>query len=156
MNKVVLIIFLVILILTVLALSYFIPDFLAGNKFLEAFVTFEILNLLAVIVTVTFASVANIHLSLNKLVMGLKWNDENTRERVTEAVRKELNDDSKLLLLLFLATILMLFAKGANPPTEFISAIHGLTMVILLANIVVLYEIYSAVFKLAKLEAAVK
>ena len=45
------------------------PEFLANNVFLVEFVNQELLALLAVILAITFASVANIHLALNRIVL---------------------------------------------------------------------------------------
>jgi hypothetical protein len=45
------------------------PDALSdrGNRFLSGFVNHELLSFLGVVVTITLASVANLHLELNKL-----------------------------------------------------------------------------------------
>ena len=49
-----------------IGLTAFFPAILAGNEFLRNYVTHEILSLLSVTMTITFASVANIHLSITK------------------------------------------------------------------------------------------
>ena len=67
------------------------PTFLAKNNFLQQFVNHEILALLAIILAITFASMANIHLALNRIVMRAFGRRRALGQRSSEAVRREIN-----------------------------------------------------------------
>lgn len=127
------------------------PGLFGENKFLEAFVTFEILNILAVIVTVTLASVAHIHITLNRIFKKLFRNTPNGIKKI-QSVRKEINQNAWFLMLLFGACCLLLFVKGACEYIWIKSLTNGLASVILLANILVLYDIHSTIYKCVQLE----
>jgi hypothetical protein len=77
------------------------PEFLAKNSFLESFVTHEILGILAVIMTVTFASVANIHFYITRIVGKAYGADLNKGQRKADAPRSELNTNAWLLFWCF-------------------------------------------------------
>lgn len=139
----------------VLTLSAFCPKILAENKFLVGFVTYEIMSFLIVIVTVTFASVANIHLSISKTQAGVS--DEAVRKRLEEQFARPLRDDTRssawLLFWSMVICAIALLIKGQFPTEQHVvSAVHGVAILVLITNAVVLYDIYETVFALVGLD----
>jgi hypothetical protein len=128
------------------------PEFFGANEFLKSFITFELLNVLAVIVTVTLASIANIHLSLNRIVRSA-FRDKRVGQARSAVVRREINQNGLLLAGLFFAACAALFLKGAQPNDIYVlSFVHSLGLTILLTNLLVLYDTYAVIYSLVKLE----
>lgn len=135
--------------------TMFWPQVLAANTFLTGFVTYEIMSFLIVILTITFASVANIHLSVSRTQTTIK--DAATRKRVEENFAKPLRAETRSSAwLLFWALVICtvaLFLKGEFPTNQYVlSAVHGIAVLVLITNAVVLYDIYSTVFALVGLD----
>lgn len=123
------------------------PEFLAKNAFLEDFLNHEILALLAVILVITFASVANIHLALNRITLRAFKGREAFGLQASEPVRREINSSAWLLFWGFVACVLFLIVKGTMSGNIYVvSAMNGLALTVLLLNIVVFYDIYKAIF----------
>lgn len=77
------------------------PSLLANNKFLMAFISHELLGLLAVIMTITFASVANIHLTISRLVAQAPAEKREAARAAIADTRAELNSNAWLLFWAF-------------------------------------------------------
>ncbi|WAB77215.1 hypothetical protein [Rhodopseudomonas palustris] len=129
------------------------PEFFAKNTFLSSFITFELLNILAVILTVTLASIANIHLSLNKIVRAV-FKDRAKGTEAANRVRREINQNGWLLFWLFIAACGLLFFKGAyeTPPVFVLSFVHSFGLVLLLTNMLVLCDIYQVIYQIVNME----
>jgi hypothetical protein len=129
------------------------PIFLAHNSFLDKFAGEGAIALLAVILTVTLASVANIHVAINRIVLkGFKDDIEKGRKAAMPA-RKEINENAWLLLIVFVLSIILVFVKEIDPSQIYIkSLVNGSVLIFLLINALVLYDIYKVVFKLSEEE----
>ncbi|PYF04492.1 hypothetical protein BJ122_103146 [Rhodopseudomonas faecalis] len=129
------------------------PEFFAKNAFLGSFITFELLNILAVILTVTLASIANIHLSLNRIVRAA-FKDRAKGTEAANRVRSEINQNGWLLFWLFIAACGLLFLKGAyEAPTVFVlSFVHSFGLIVLLTNLLVLCDTYQVIYQIVKME----
>lgn len=133
------------------------PDFLAHNSFLAAFVSHEILALLAVVMTITFASVANIHFALNRIIGHVYAKDLDRGQRAAAKARGELNTNAWTLFWAFIACALILVIKGIVTNNDYVtSAMNGLALGALLVNVLVFYDIYDTLFTLASSDLAVK
>lgn len=131
------------------------PSFLAKNEFLKAFISHELLGLLAVVMTITFASVANIHLTISRLVAQAPAEKrEAARETIAET-RSELNSSAWLLFWAFIAAAIILLVKGTVTENVWVeSAANGLALGTLLVNALVFYDIYQTSFVLASSDIA--
>lgn len=133
------------------------PDFLAKNSFLDNFVGTELLGLLAVILSITFASVANIHLAINQIVSSVYRKDIERGQKIALPTRKDINENSWSLFWAFVACTGFLIVKGMFADNIFIlSAMNGLALGTLLLNVLVFHDIYGTVFALAESDLAVK
>lgn len=140
----------------VLTLSVFWPGLLAGNKFLEAFATHEVLSFLVVILTITLASVANIHLTVHQSQARIV--DQAAREKLEREaagpLRAETKSSAWLLFWGLIVCIVAAFVKGVWPDSQFVlSLAHGTVVIIVILNFVVLYDIYETVFALVGVES---
>jgi len=131
------------------------PTLFADNIFLGAFITHELLAILAVIVTVTFASVANVHLTINRIIARAYSNDISAGQLSARATRLELNQNAWTLFGSLVFSILILFIKGSFPKDiNVLSITNGLGLGVLLLSVLILYDIYRVVFVLVNSEFA--
>lgn len=140
----------------VVTLSVCFPSFLADNKFLVAFVTHEIMSFLVVILTITFASVANIHLTISRAQAGIADSDKRDQleKEFARPLREETRSSAWLLFWGLVICGLALLLKGQFPEVEqVVSLVHGIAIIILVTYGVVTYDIYEAVFELVGIEA---
>lgn len=150
------IIIVIAMITVALSATFCMPDFFGKNEFLKSFVTFELLNILAVILTVTLASIANIHLSLNRIVR-TAFKDRAKGSARAEVVRREINQNGWLLFWLFIGACLLIFVKGAlgEPPNiHWLSFVHSFGLVLLFTSLLVLFDIYQVIYALVRIEGA--
>jgi len=120
----------------VLCISFAMPTFLSQNEFLSGFINHEILNILAVIMTVTAASAANIHLTFNS------FEDKLGERGMFDGARREINSNVYWLIGAFSASIVALIIKSAITPSDLsISLINSFCLVLLLVNILVLIDV---------------
>jgi hypothetical protein len=139
----------------VATITLFEPNFLGTNDFLKLFVSHEILAFLIIIVTITFGSVANIHLSISRTQTTIS--NAETRKQVEEQFAKPLRDETQssawMLFWALIICVVALFIKGSCPTNMYVvSAVHGIAILVLIANAVVLYDIYGAIFELVGLD----
>lgn len=128
------------------------PDFLARNTFLLGFVNHEVLALLSVILTVTLASVANIHLTMNKIVANKFGNNPKLKDAATE-VKNELKDNCWYIFWGFVAAAILLVAKGSIPNGDLaLSIIHGMVLWILALYVLCMYDVYQVVFGIVDMD----
>lgn len=128
------------------------PHWLSDNTFLDTFISHEIIAVLVVILTITFASVANIHLSLNRLAEA----SPRRKQQIGE-IRKEINSEAWVIFWSFIVCVIALVTKGAADGNPYVvAASHAVGAVVLLLNLLVLHTIYRAIFALVAAESAVK
>ena len=121
------------------------PEWLSGNTFVQAFVGPDLLSLLVVILTITFASVANIHLSLNRF----QASASPSQKQAIADIRGEINDNAWLIFSAFVVCVLSLLAKGAFTSPLGIAAADAICLLVLLVNALVMHDLYHAIFALA-------
>lgn len=131
------------------------PHWLSENEFLKQFVSHEVLGLMSVILTVTLASVANIHLALNRIVIRRFKSDPKLRS-AAEGVKGELKDNVWLIFWGFVLAIVVLLVKGLNEGDQLVVAITtGIVIWALFLFILCMYDIYKVVFGIVDLEMAI-
>lgn len=121
---------------------YYLSD--DGNSFFKGFVTWELLSFLGVLVTITLASAANLHLELNKL-------EERSGEAFTEA-RSAVRNCAYSLLVLFAAALVLVMVKPTVAGQHWNAGINSAVIVILIFNIAVLADLTMAVFRIPALK----
>lgn len=119
------------------------PSLLGNNEFLLEFVNHEFLNVLIVIVTVSFVSVTQIHLEFSRV-------ERNFRIRAFGEARREVNIGAIILIVLLLVSIPLVIVKSEL--TESVraqSALHGTAIIILITSIFIMYDFVRTVYVLA-------
>jgi hypothetical protein len=125
------------------------PTWLADNEFLKSVMTHELLGLLVVILTITFASVANIHLAITRMVSSAGQNRDAANESA-RGIRREINSNAWTIFAAFIVAVGSLLWKGAFPHNVFIvAASHAIGLIVIMVNVLILHDIYRAIFGLA-------
>jgi len=133
------------------------PAFLAENTFLNSLVGNDLLSLLAVVLAITFASVANIHLALNQIVGRVFKNKVDVGQKIAGPLRADINSNAWLLFYAFLVCIFALALKSVFVDnSHVVSVSNGLALGMLLVNVLVFRDIYCTVFELASTDLAVR
>lgn len=103
------------------------PNILSENGFLVNFINHEILNILAVIVTVTLVSITQVHLEFGRI-------ERRYKENVFAGARRELNQTTWALGSSFVLALIALILKGGLDPCELtaISLFNSFCLVLLL------------------------
>lgn len=142
MTRILSIISLIILILLIGIVSWCAPELISDdNSFLEGFVNHELLAFLGIIVTITLASAANLHLELNRL-------EDSTGEQFDEA-RSATRAYAYLLIGLFAFGLLLVVLKPILSFSEHWEAgLNGAAIVIIALNILALMDLTGAVFRI--------
>jgi len=125
------------------------PEWLAENSFLSDFVSEQLLALLAVMMTITFASAANIHLVLNRIIANVFRDNIQDGHRRSEPARKEINEDVWLMFGGFVFVCISLLFKGGLDGELVLAIVHGVAVFVIFLYILVFYDIYRVVFRLA-------
>lgn len=128
-----------------------VPSPLATNKFLDDFVSHEIMAFLIVVLTITFASVANIHLAVSRMQSGIK--DAKARQGLERdfatPLKAETRSSAYVLFWAFCFCAVALVVKGQFPENAYVkSAVHSVAIVVVVINAMILYDIYRTVFAL--------
>jgi hypothetical protein len=119
--------------------SVFRPHVLAANDFVNEFVSRDTLNIMAVIMTISIASIATIHIWFNELEV--KHN-----RKVFGAARREINLDAFLLIWLFVGELFLLIARNYFVTDEaLLSFFNGGSLLVFLGSIVTLIDIVNVV-----------
>jgi len=130
-----------------LSASFCAPYYLSddGNTFFKNFATHELLSVLGVIVTITLASAANLHLALNKL-------QDEIDDDFTEA-RAAIRLSSHALIAAFVLAGVLVMAKPTAVPTQTVTALFNSGVVLLLVfSVAVLWDLTAAVFDIPPLK----
>lgn len=123
---------------------YYLSD--AGNSFFRDFVNHEMLSVLGVIVTITLASAASLHLELNKL-------EERTGEAFPEA-RAAVKLCAYSLVVMFgfgFATVVGKPWVGDNQHAT--AAINSLVVLIFVFSLAILADLTAAVFRIPAIKS---
>lgn len=146
MKKIAISLILITLVATLIC-SHINPAILGENKFLNNFVYHQLLNIFAIIMTVTLASAANIHLAFNRAeeIMG--------QAGAFKIPRREVNFDALALVLLFvLSTILLIIQSAFTGSVVVVSYFNSVFLTILLMYILTLIDITLVIFELHPIE----
>lgn len=127
------------------------PKILAENTFLNEIASHEIVSILVVLLTVTMASIANIHLTLSRLNSELRARGVSVDGEIQSA-RKELTSNAWSLFGLFCVLLVLLLIKGGVSSLFWLSIVHGGVIVIVVVNLVILYDLYTSVYELTSLD----
>lgn len=117
------------------------PEWLSddGNSFLKNFVTHELLSVLGVIVTITLASAANLHLEFNRM-------ENDLGESFLDA-RNSIKAYAVMLILLFAVALMLTIAKPVLADTNVYSAFFNSgAILIIVLNLMALADLTMAVF----------
>ncbi len=124
------------------------PEALADNKFLNGLMGPDLVSVLVVVLTITFASVANVHLSISRLVA--KASDRATANHAAEHARAELNSNAWSIFWAFLVALIALFVNGEFPHDKEIDALTtAVCLTVVIFNGLVMHDLYRSIFLLA-------
>lgn len=143
--------FLTLLVYLLVVLSLAHPEILASNKFLNQVISHELIAILVVILTVTMASVANIHLSLGKLRIRLLEKGVDVREDIRLA-RVELSDNAWYMFYAFCSVIISLVVKSHFESIYVDSFVNAFGVLVFIFNLLVLHDIYKSVYLISSLD----
>jgi hypothetical protein len=142
---------LVLLIVTggvLLATAICMPSVLFSNEFLMGFIDHEILNIMAVIMTISIATIATIHIWFNEL-------EDKHQKTVFGAARREINSSAFWFIGLFVAQLVLLIVRSfsifASKPTA-MSIFNGISLLLLLTSVITLWDIMAVVKSLTPRE----
>lgn len=120
-----------------------VPDWISdSNSFLKSFVGEQLLSALGVILAINLASLAQLHLSLNKM-------EERRGTKFLEGARAEIRSSARWMIGLFVAALVIAILKpliGTAPRA--LAAANGAAMFILGFYILVMADIVDAIFDL--------
>lgn len=134
-----------------IVLALFFPNILGENKFLKVFVSHELLAFLIVILIITFASVANINLAVSRTQTSIQDSEsrKNIEEQFAKPLRNETQSSAWLLFWSIIICVASLITKGFwDEDIGVTSLVHGIALIILVINAVVIHDIYSTIFEL--------
>lgn len=126
---------------TVVALSASVPDVLSdANGFLHSFVGEELLNTLFVIVSISLASISQLHLTFNRM-------EREAGRKFLVRTRRGIQQAAYFLIALLAAAIVLVVVKplvATHPWSQ--SVANGLALLILLWNVLLLISVTQTVF----------
>tara|TARA_B100001939_G_C16651448_1_gene491961 strand:- start:124 stop:585 length:462 start_codon:yes stop_codon:yes gene_type:complete len=115
------------------------------NGFLKGFVNHEFLNFLGVVVTITLASTANLHLELNKF-------EERVKKRIFVNTRNSVKRSAYWMISMLLIALLLVVSKplivSVTPSLIASSLLNGGALLIILFNVLILIDLCQTAFKL--------
>jgi len=115
------------------------------NSFLKDFVGGDLLNVLGVILAITLASSANLHLAFNSIENEVK---KTFLVRTRAAVKKS----AFSLIILFVIAVVAVVVKPLLPQSEIsMSIVNGICLLVVLFNILVLTDLTALVFRIGPL-----
>jgi hypothetical protein len=139
--KIVYLIFLIVLAGVITAMSVCEPSILAKNEFLKGFINQEILSIMAVIMTISIASIATIHIWFNEL-------EDKHGKKVFGAARREINQAAFYFIGFFLAQLLCLIVRSLpsfDGSMTALSLFNGGSIILLLCSVLTLLDIMGVV-----------
>lgn len=126
-----------------LAISVCAPWVLSDkNAFFASFVNHELLNLLGVIVAITLASAANLHLEFNRI-------EDAAKKIILTKTRAAVKRSALWLIALFALAFLIVIIKPLIPANDIgYSLLNGMAVLIVLFNLLVLVDLTQLVFRI--------
>ena len=126
----------------VVSISVCSPQLLSHNKFLADFINDQILNILAVIMTISIASIATIHIWFNEL-------EDKHKKTVFGPARRQINQAAIFFIVLFVGAVMLLIVRSYFEGNDMaMSLFNGFAMLILLCNLLTLADIMGVVKEL--------
>jgi hypothetical protein len=127
------------------------PDVLADNRFLNDFMGPDLIAVLVVVLTITFASVANVHLSISRLIA--RAPDRAAAENAADGARGEINSNAWAIFWALMVALIALFLNGEFPDDKLVDALtSAVCMTVVLLNGLVMHDIYRSIFMLVASE----
>jgi uncharacterized protein YacL len=125
----------------VLVCAIYNPSYLSDkNSFMHHFVNHELLALLGIIMTITLASAASLHLEFNKF-------EERAKKRFLTKTRRNVMQGAYGLIFGFLLAVVIVVFKPLLPPSEGAQAVaNGLALIVLLFNVLILLDLTQLAF----------
>jgi hypothetical protein len=112
------------------------------NRFLNDFVSDQLLGFMGVLVTISLASASNLHLELNKF-------EEKMGERIFVKARERIGQAASLLIgVLGFSIVLAVLKPVSQESAAFQSVFNGAALITLLVSILTLSDLTRTVFKL--------
>jgi hypothetical protein len=146
MKKYIYIVTLIVLAGVTTCVSVCSPNLITENKFLQDFISDQILNILAVIMTISIASVATIHIWFNEL-------EAKHGKKEFRSARREINQSATIFIFLFVGELVLLIARGFFLEDSIaFPLLSGGAMLILLASVFTLADLMSVVKELTPSE----
>lgn len=117
-----------------------------NNAFLKGFVNHELLGFLGVVVTITLASAANLHIELNKL-------EEAAQRTGFTKTRTAIKRSAAALISMLLLAVVVVVAKPLVAPDPLANAMaasffNGAALLIVLFNVLILIDLTQSAFQL--------
>lgn len=134
------------LVTAVVILTFTMPSVLSDeNSFLKNFVNHEYLGFMGVLVTITLASAANIHIELNRY-------DEALGKSAFERSRADLRHSAMALIIALCVALATVFTKGLIPDVAVWQAVvNGVALITIAFSIVTVVDLTLAAFRLTPL-----
>lgn len=121
------------------------PHLLAGNTFLIALMGPDLVSVLVVVLTITFASVANIHLSISRMVSAAR--NREAANAAANGVRKQINSNAWTIFWAFVAALIALFIYGQFPDNTMVRSFAvAACLTVIVLNGLVMHDIYRTIF----------
>lgn len=113
-----------------------------NNSFMKDFLSDKVLSFLGVIVTITLASIANLHLELNKI-------EQAAGRRGFPKARLRLKQSAAWMIAMLLATVALDVVKPLVRAGEVMTSIlNGASLLIVIFNALILIDITQMVFQI--------
>lgn len=127
----------------VVACAVAMPQVLSnGNQFLNGFVNHELLAILGIIMTITLASAASLHLEFNKI-------EERYKKEGLRETRRGVKQGAYCLIVLFLVAVVLVVVRPLAAGTPAVEALfNGTALILLLWNVLVLIELTQLAFSI--------
>jgi hypothetical protein len=119
------------------------PDLISDkNEFMRHFVGSELLSLLGIIMTITLASAAGLHLEFNKI-------EERHKGRFLIETRRGVKQGAYCLIVLFAVSVVLVVVKPLVHESAHIEAlINGAVIFIVIWNVLILLELTQLAFSI--------
>jgi hypothetical protein len=133
-----------IFVIGLLTLAFSNPEYLddANNKFLSGFVNHEMLGFIGIVVTISLASAANIHIELNRI-------EEKIAARIFNEARGKIRGSVRALIVLLFASLILVTIKPivANG-SQSQAVVNSFALIVCIGCIQVLSDLTVAAFSL--------
>lgn len=112
------------------------------NNFLAGFVTHEFLGFMGVVVTITLASAANLHIELLKC-------EESVEQELFTETKRHIKHSALALIFLLVLSVISVVVKPLLPDGEYSqSLVNGFALLIIIASVLTLIDLTLSAFAL--------